>query len=155
MANDLKEHVWEDLSPFRMDQKAIDECIAAAPGCTVTWVDDTGLAMGVWVSHVVMDGQVWLTTTGNRSKTRAWKRDPRTTVVFGVPAIGSVTIVGTIELRLDPVMRTRFLNTLFDRGGSPEAMRKDFLKHMDTEGRWVGPVKVKKYITFDQRKLVY
>lgn len=155
MAKDLKEHKWEDLSPFRMDQKAIDETIEASSGCTVTWVDDTGQSMGVWVSHVVMDGDVWLTTTGNRSKTRAWKRDPRTSVCFGVPAIGSVTIVGTIELRDDPVMRTRFLNTLFNRGGSPEHMRADFLKHMDTAGRLVGPVKVKKYITFDQRKLVY
>ena len=60
---------WEDLNPFRMDQEAIDEVLSLAPGCVVTWVAQNGQPMGVWVSYVVMDGEVWVTTTGNRSKT--------------------------------------------------------------------------------------
>ena len=155
MAENADDVVWEDLSPFRMDQTAIDETITEASGCTVTWVAANGQSMGVWVSHAVIDGEVWLTTTGNRSKTRAWKRDPRTSVVFSHPTRGSVTIVGTIDLHDNAEERTAFLTELFNRGGQPEELRELWMKHMDSEGRLVGPVKVKKYITFDQRKLVF
>lgn len=153
--SDSNDVVWEDLSSFRMDQAAIDETIEKADGCTVTWVAKNGQPMGVWVSHAVIDGQVWLTTTGNRSKTRAWKRDPRTSVVFGIPGLGSVTIVGTIDLHDNAKERRIFLEKLFDRGGQPEELREAYMQHMDSEGRLVGPVTVKKYITFDQRKLVF
>jgi|TARA_B100001971_G_C18213748_1_gene552457 hypothetical protein len=154
VSDDLKDAAWEDLSPFRMDEETIHQVIDRAFGCTVTWNAKNGQSMGVWVSHVVMDDQVWLTTTGNRSKTRAWKRDPRTSVVFGDQELGSVTIVGTIELTYDAELRTRFLNKLFDRNGTNAPGREAFLQHMDTEGRMVGPLTVKKYITFDPRKLV-
>jgi hypothetical protein len=147
---------WEDLSPFRMDQEAIDEVLALAPGCVVTWVAKNGQPMGVWVSHVVMDGEVWVTTTGNRSKTRAWARDPRTTAVFGVPGIGSVTVVGRVELRDDAGERTRFLETLMEKiGMSREEGGNSWMEHMNTDGRLVGPVRADKYITFDERKLAY
>jgi hypothetical protein len=147
---------WEDLSPFRMDQEAIDEVLALAPGCVVTWVAKNGQPMGVWVSHVVMDGELWVTTTGNRSKTRAWKRDPRTTAVFGVPGIGSVTLVGKVDLHDDAAERTRFLETLWAKTSRDDnEMRASWLQHMNTDDRLVGPVRAEKYITFDERKLAY
>jgi hypothetical protein len=146
---------WEDLSPFRMDQEAIDEVLEQAPGCAVTWVAENGQPMGVWVSFVVMDGEVWVTTTGNRSKTRAWARDARTTAVFGVPGIGSVTIVGRVDLHDDAADRRRFLETLWERGNSDPEKRESWLDHMDSSDRKVGPIHVDKYITFDERKLAY
>ena len=149
-----EQDAWEDLNAFRMDEESIMECIKAAPGCAVTWVNTAGRAMGVWITPTVLDGEVWVTTTTNRSKTKAWLKDPRTTAVFGVPGLGSVTIVGTIELTYDAELRTRFLNKLFDRNGTNAPGREAFLQHMDTEGRMVGPVAVKKNITFDPRKLV-
>jgi hypothetical protein len=152
---DLKEAKWEDLDPFRMDQEAIDETLEKAPGCVVTWVAKNGRAMGVWVSHAVIDGQVWITTTGNRSKTQAWKRDPRVTAVFHAEDIGSVTLVGSVEMSDDAKHRTRFLNALYDRGTRGEEDRPLYMKHMDTEGRATGPIIAEKYISFDERKLVW
>ena len=153
---ELRERVWEDLSPFRLDQEGIDQVIREAPGCAVTWVAKNGRAMGVYVTHAIVDGEVWVTTTGNRSKTRAWKRDPRVSAVFGVPGVGSVTLLGTIELSYDPENRTRFLKAMYGKlmPDLPAAELELHLKHMDTPGRLTGPIKVEKYITFDQRKLV-
>jgi hypothetical protein len=98
---------------------------------------------------------VWVTTTSNRTKTKAWLRDNRTTAVFGAPGVGSVTIVGTVELTDDPAMRTRFLETLYDRipRKRDDAHRALWMKSMNSEGRLVGPIKVEKYITFDEGKL--
>jgi hypothetical protein len=152
---DLKEAKWEDLDPFRMNQEETDDVIQDAPGCVVTWVAKNGRAMGVWVSHAVIDGQVWITTTGNRSKTQAWKRDPRVAAVFHAEDKGSVTLLGRVELSDDPKNRTRFLNALYDRGTRGEEDRALYMKHMDTEGRSTGPIIAEKYITFDERKLVW
>lgn len=150
-----QQDAWEDLSAFRMDPESIQECINTAPGCSVTWVDKNGRAMSVWITPAIIDGEVWVTTTTNRSKTKAWLKDPRTTVVFGVPGFGSVTIVGKVELTDDPQKRRLFLETLYD--GIPrerdDAHRELWMKSMDTEGRITGRIKVEKYITFDERKL--
>ncbi len=153
--DELRERVWEDLSPFRLDKEGTDQVIDEAAGCAVTWVAPNGRAMGVYVSHAVIDGEVWVTTTGNRSKTRAWKRDPRTAAVFGGPR-GSVTLRGTIEMNDDAAQRARCLNARYDRGQGErsEEGRAGFLKHMDSPGRFTGPIKAEKYITFDPQKLV-
>ena len=150
---ELRERMWEDLSPFRLDQEGIDQVIDEAAGCAVTWVAKNGRAMGVYVSHAVINGEVWVTTTGNRSKTRAWARDPRTAAVFGGPR-GSVTLLGNVELSYDAEDRKRFLETLWDRTGGSKEAQDGWMLHMNTEGRMTGPIKVEKYITFDPQKLV-
>jgi hypothetical protein len=94
-----------------------------------------------------------VTTTGNRSKTRAWARDPRTAAVFGGPR-GSVTLLGNVELSYDAKDRRSFLDALWDKTGGPEEGREPWMSHMNTEGRMTGPIKVEKYITFDPQKLV-
>jgi hypothetical protein len=67
-----------------------------------------------------------------------------------------VTLLGTIEMNDDAAQRTRFLNALYDRGlgERSEEGRAGFLKHMDSKGRFTGPIKAEKYITFDPQKLV-
>jgi hypothetical protein len=152
MTNEAK---WEDLNPFRMDQATIDEVMNEARGCTVTYTSKNGHPVGVWVSHAILDGQLHVTTTGNRGKTSAWKRDPRMSAVFAVPGKGSVTVIGRVELTDDPELRHRFLGALADKSGLTAEMRVLWFKHMDTEGRVTGRVIAEKYVTFDERKLVW
>jgi hypothetical protein len=152
MADDL---VWEDLNAFRMSDADAWRTIDAAPGCVVTWARRDGHAIGVWVTHAVLDGALWLTTTEGRPKTTAWLRDPRMSAVFGVPGTGSVTVVGRIALRDDPAARRRVLDAIADRLAIPAPGRTSWMEAMDSDGRLVGPVAVEKLITFDERKLVY
>lgn len=153
MAEQDDDVVWEDLSAFRMDPETIQECIDLATGCAVTWMDPKGRAMGVWVTPAVVDGEVWVTTTADRTKTKAWLKDGRTTAIFGVAGLGSVSIVGTVELTEDPVKRRRFLEALYAKSFQKDAEhRENWLKAMDSDGRMVGVIKAEKYITFDERK---
>lgn len=147
------EQIWEDLNPFRMDQATIDEVMREATGCTVTYVRKDGQPIGVWVSHAFLDGVLYVTTTGNRGKTSAWRRDPRMSATFEVGPKGSVTAIGRVELIDDPELRHRFLSALADRSGLTGEQRELWFKHMDTEGRLTGRVTVEKYVTFDPRKL--
>jgi len=145
---------WEDLNAFRMTDADAWATIAAAKGCTVTWVRSDGHPLAVWVTHGILDGTLWLTTTAGRPKTTAWLRDPRMSAVFGVPGTGSVTVVGRVALREDRAAQRRALEAIADRL-EIAAGRDNWMQAMDTEGRLVGPVTVEKLITFDERKLQY
>lgn len=150
MADDV---VWEDLNAFRMSEADAWQVIDAAPGCVVTWVRRDGVALGVWVSHARLDGGLWVTTTNNRPKTRAWRRDPRLSACFAVPGTGSVTVVGQVELTDDPTLRRRFLEALVVKLGIPGETRDAWLQAMDSAGRIVGRIVPERWITFDERKL--
>lgn len=154
-AGDRAEQKWENLDAFRMDQAAIEEVVREASGCTVCWTHKDGHPLGVWVSHVVLDGIVHLTTTANRPKTRAWQRDPRMSAVFAVPGKGAVTIVGRVTLSEDPLLRRRFLEALCDKMHLSGERRRRWLDSMDTDGRLTGRLSVERYITFDERKLSF
>jgi hypothetical protein len=145
--------VWEDLNAFRMSEADAWQLIDAAPGCVVTWVRRDGVALAVWVSHALLDGELWVTTTVDRPKTVAWRRDPRLSACFGVPGMGSVTVVGKVELDDDAALRRRFLEALVVKLGIPEAARGGWLQSMDSDGRLVGRIVPERWITFDERKL--
>jgi len=146
---------WEELDAFRMNQQEIDDLIMEAPGCAVCWTRRDGHPVGVWVSHVVMDGEVYVTTTDNRPKTKSWRRDGRVAAVFGIPGKGAVTILGRVELSDDATLRRRFLEALATRLGYSGKQRDLWFLHMDTAGRVTGHILPEKYITFDERKLVW
>lgn len=149
------QEAWEDLNAFRMDDEDAWQVIADAPGCTVTFARKDGHTIGVWVSHAVMDGDLYVTTTANRPKTLAWERDPRMSACFAVPGTGAVTVVGRVELGENPQLRRRFLEALCDRLAVPSEARDSWIDHMDTDGRVLGKVSVEKLITFDERKLEF
>lgn len=150
-----EQEAWEDLNAFRMSDADAWEVVARAAGCTVTFARKDGHTIGVWVSHAVLDGDLYVSTTANRPKTRAWLRDPRMSACFAVPGVGSVTVVGRIALGEEPRLRRRFLEALCDRLAIPAEARASWIGHMDTEGRVIGKVAVENLITFDERKLEF
>jgi len=152
MSDDVR---WEQLDSFRMSDEEAYDLIAKAPGAAACWTRADGHPLGVWVTHVVLDGEIYVTSTENRPKTRAWLRDGRTSLVFGMPGVGSVTVVGRVQLENNPPLQTRFLETMADNMKLTGKLRAGWLKAMDTEGRLVGRVHVERMITFDERKLSY
>ena len=149
------EIVWENLSSFRMSTEDAYEVIAKASGCSVSWVRQDGHPLSVWVSHALVDGEIYVTTTTNRPKTVAWRRDARTSLVFGLTGTGAVTVVGRVELSDDAVLRRRFLEAVCDKMELDGASRESWMKYMDSDGRLTGRIVVEKLITFDERKLSF
>jgi len=152
MSEDTK---WEKLDSFRMADEDAHELIDKAPGCAACWVRKDGHPLAVWISHARLDGELYVTTTENRPKTAAWLRDPRTSLVFGVPGMGAVTVVGRVELADDAVLRRRFLAALATKMGLSGELRDGWIRAMNSDGRLVGRIAVERLITFDERKLSY
>ncbi len=149
------QEAWEDLGMFDMNDADAWQVIANAPGCAVSFARKDGQTIAVWVSHAVIDGTLYVTTTANRPKTRAWERDPRMSACFAVPGLGSVTVVGRVELGEQPALRRQFLEALCERIDIPTDLRESWISKMDTDGRVIGKVVVDKLITFDERKLEF
>ena len=150
-----KDTEYEKLDAFRMTEAEALEVIDQAPGCAACWVRPDGHPLGVWISHARLDGTIYVTTTENRPKTTAWKKDGRTSLVFGVPGLGSVTVVCTVELIDDATLRRRFLEQLATNMGLEGEPRKNWLAAMDSEGRLIGRIVPQRWITFDERKMNY
>lgn len=151
--SDLKDAAWEDLTPFRMTPEEIDTVIQEASGCVVTWARKDGHPMGVFVWHVPMKEGIVLASTNNRPKTGAWRRDPRTTVIFEVENKGAVSIVGRVEHLPGRDLVHRWCAGLADRKGYTGGERERWMFHMDTEDREAFRLVPEKYITFAQGKL--
>jgi hypothetical protein len=137
----------EKLDPFRMTAEETAEVIREAPGCTVTWCRRDGHPAGAYVQSVVLDGQIYVTSTADRGKNIAWRRDPRTTLVFEVPLKGGVTVLGRVVFEDDPVLKQRVLNAMAEGVGVQGEMRERYLSHLNTDSRQVLRIVPEKYVT--------
>jgi nitroimidazol reductase NimA-like FMN-containing flavoprotein (pyridoxamine 5'-phosphate oxidase superfamily) len=151
----MSEEAWEDLNSFRMSREDAYGVIGRALGCTVCWTRRDGHPLAVHVYHALIDGEIYVTTTENRPKTTAWKRDPRTALVVSQPGTGCVTVVGRVELSDDRAFQRRFLEALCDKMALKGAARAAWIAHMDSDGRLTARIVVEKLITFDERKISF
>lgn len=137
----------EDLDPFRMTPEETAEVIREAAGCMVTWSRRDGHPAGAYVQSVVLDGKIYVTSTSDRGKNIAWRRDPRTAAVFEVPLKGGVTVIGRVEFDEDPALRRRVLDAMADGIGVQGELRERYLSHLDTPSREVMRIVPEKYVT--------
>ncbi len=85
------EEPMENLKLFALTEAETAQVIKEAGGGTVIWARSDGHPTGAYVQTVVVDGQIYTTSTDDRGKNKAWRRDPRTAWVYDVPGKGGVT----------------------------------------------------------------
>jgi hypothetical protein len=137
----------EKLDPFRMTAEETAEVIREAAGCTVTWLRRDGHPAAAYVQSIVLDGKLYITSTADRGKNLAWRRDPRTTAVFEAPLKGGVTLLGRVEFDPDPALRRRVFAAMADGVGVEGEARARYLSHIDTPSREVIRIISEKYVT--------
>lgn len=143
----------EDLASFKLSDEQTMQIIKEAGGGTVTWLRRDGHPAGAYVQIVVVDGQLYTTSTDDRGKNKAWKRDPRTAWVFDVAGKGGVTVIGKVEFVTEPAFKMRVYNTMADAVHMTGTNRERFISHINTRGREVMRLIPQKYITLDTAKV--
>jgi Pyridoxamine 5'-phosphate oxidase len=123
---------WES---YTLSPQEAAKLIDNARGCVVTWTRRDGHPAAAYVTHVVIDGHVYLTAPQSRAKNAALRRDPRTAVVFEQPDLGEVTIIGRIEFDQSPDAPARVLGAMADKFHLSGARRDFFIRSIDTPGR--------------------
>ena len=149
----MAEEPMESLAMFRLTEEETAQVIKEAGGGTVTWLRRDGHPTGAYVQILMLDGEIYTSSTKDRGKNKAWRRDPRTAWVFDVPNKGGVTAIGRVVFEEDPALKMRFFNAQADVPHLTGKKREKFIDHMNTRGREVMRLAVEKYVTLHTGKV--
>jgi pyridoxamine 5'-phosphate oxidase-like protein len=144
----------EATNPYELTRDEIRALIDEANGCVVTWARRDGHPAAAYVGHVVLDGEVYVTSREGRSKNVALRRDPRTAWVFEIPGRGGVTVIGHVEFCDDPKLRRRVMEGIAERARLKGAVRETFIRNLDSPGRVVLRIVPERYASRNERTAV-
>ncbi len=71
--------------------------------CVVAWVTKDSQPVACEMAYAILDGQIVLTSTSNRDKVKALRRNPAISLCFSRPGLKQVTVRGHVEISDDPV----------------------------------------------------
>lgn len=92
-----------EIDPFALSDADIDEIVSTASHAVVSWVTKANEPVQAVMVYVVLDDLVTVTSTTNRAKYHAWKRNPAASFCIWDPDnIGrQVTLRGRMEITQD------------------------------------------------------
>ncbi len=150
---------YEDVRAFTLDQSRVEELLLAQNECVFVWSTRDHWPVGVVMSYVWRDGKVWLTSSSQRKRISAVRRDNRVCVV--VSGMGSalgagktVTLKGRCRLVDDQPTKDWFYPALAVAiFPGNERQQKNFIRFLDSPGRVILEVTPTAAITHDIDKL--
>jgi hypothetical protein len=140
-----------EANPYELTRDEIAALVNDAHGCVVTWTRRDGHPAAAYVTHIVVDGHIYMTSRERRSKNVALRRDPRTAVVFEIPGRGGVTILGRAEFIADPALRTRVFAAMADKAGLKGTPHETFVRNLASPGRVVIRLIEERYASRNER----
>ena len=151
---------YEDVTGYGMDPDVERELIAKQNECTFNWVTKDGWPMGVIMSYLERDGHFWLTSSGQRKRVPAVRRDGRVSIVITSSGTDlrpgkAVTYKGTCVVHEDPETKAWFYPAMAHRlrarwGPESEA---EFARFLDSPRRVILEVTPVLRIGFDGDKM--
>jgi pyridoxine/pyridoxamine 5'-phosphate oxidase len=147
-----------EISPFVLEDAEVDEILGKATHAVVSWVTKDNKPVSAVVVYVLVDGVITITSTTNRAKYHAWRRNPAACFVIWDPDnIGrQITLRGRIEIVQSAELLRRFTDIfLTQRLGAPpsaERLAAEVAK-FDAPDRHMMQMHVEKVLTHDLTRL--
>jgi Pyridoxamine 5'-phosphate oxidase len=155
---DSKMRNYEEVAQFKLEAEACERLLTTQTECTFCWRTADGWPIGIIMSYVWREGQVWMTASGQRPRVGAVTRDDRVSVV--VSSAGTtlppqtVTIRGRCRVLEDAATKAWFYPALAKVLIPRNALRQQrFVAMLDSPRRVVMAVQPEKLITFDSVKM--
>lgn len=106
-----------EIAPFKLDDDAVNDLINRATHASVSWVTKNHEPVSAIMLYVLVDGVITVTSTTNRAKFHAWKRNPAACFNIWDPKnIGhQVTLRGRIEIMQDMELLSQFTEGFLTR----------------------------------------
>lgn len=149
-----------EIAPFTLDDAAVGEILGKATNAVVSWVTKDCKPVSAVVVYVLVDGVITITSTTNRAKYHAWRRNPAASFCIWDPDnIGrQVTLRGQVEIIQSAELLRRFTETFLTQrmGGvapSPERLAAEIEK-FDAPDRHMMQLHVEKVLTHDLGSLL-
>ena len=149
-----------DISPFVLDDSAVNELIAKASHSVVSWVTKGNQPVSAVMLYVLVDDVITVTSTKNHAKYHAWRRNPAASFCIWDPQdIGrQVTLRGQIEIKQDVELLRRFTEgflTRFGRGTPPSDDRLESeIEKFNAPDRYMMQLHVGKVLSHDLNRLL-
>jgi general stress protein 26 len=150
---------YEDVRPYALEQQEREQLLAEANECSFVWCGKDGWPLGVTMSFVWRRGRVWLTTSAQRQRVRAIRRDPRVSVIVSSSGLlggpgRTATIKGRAVLHDDRQALEWMLPELA-RAVFPDlpVRQQRFVALLDSPNRVVIEVVPEGWVTHDVSKL--
>ncbi len=117
---------WEirrEIAPYALPEEEIERIVSTSSHAVVSWVTKANEPVQAVMLYVVVDGLITVTSTTNRAKYHAWRRNPAASFCIWDPdEIGrQVTLRGRVEIRQDDELLRRYTEGFLTRarGGRP------------------------------------
>ncbi|MEM7288322.1 MAG: pyridoxamine 5'-phosphate oxidase family protein [Actinomycetota bacterium] len=112
-----------EIAPFTLGDDEAQAIVEKASHAVVSWVTKANEPVQAVMLYVVIDGRVTVTSTTNRAKYHAWRRNPAASFCIWDPdEIGrQVTLRGRMEIMQDDDLLRRYVDGYLTRarGGRP------------------------------------
>lgn len=148
-----------EIAPFTLDDAAVDEILGKATHAVVSWVTKDGKPVSAVMVYILIDGVITITSTTNRAKYHAWRRNPAACFCIWDPeSLGrQVTLRGHVDIVQDASLLRRFTETFLTQrsGGEPpseERLAEEIAK-FDAPDRHMMQLRVDKILTHDLHRL--
>lgn len=150
---------WEDLRALELGADVERELLTRQTECVFMWTNREGAPVGVIMNFVWTDERLWLTSSSQRKRVPAVRRDPRVAVAIssrgsGITTSRSLTLLGQCRIHEEPERLQWFYPLLAARvrPGDPDKQAA-FVRMLDTPNRVLLEVLPTKRIGFDSEHM--
>jgi len=162
LSENLQRPVWfarREIAPFVLDDAAVEEILGKSTHAVVSWVTKDNKPVSAVMVYILIDGVITITSTTNRAKYHAWRRNPAACFTIWDPeSLGrQVTLRGHVDILQDAEILRRFTEIfLIQRAGgkapSEERLQEEIAK-FDAPDRHMMQLRVERVLTHDLHKL--
>lgn len=152
--------VRREIAPFTLEEPEVKKILETANHAVVSWVTKDSKPVTAIMLYVMVDGKVTVTSTTNRAKYCAWKRNPATSFCIWDPNnIGrQVVLRGEVEITQDNQLLRRYTNGFLTnarngRAPSVERLERELAK-FDAPDRHMMQLNVKKILSHNLDELL-
>lgn len=148
-----------NIAPFTLNDTAVEQIINDATHAVVSWVTKDQKPASAVMLYMVLDGVITITSTTNRAKYHAWRRNPSACFCIWEPGnIGrQVTLRGTVDITQDASLLRDFTNAFLTMRAGGEAPDEERLAEevakFDAPDRHMMQLRVEKTLTHDLNRL--
>lgn len=163
MSNSEERPAWfarREISPFTLDDTAVSDLLHRASHAVVSWVTKDQQPVSAVMLYVIVDDVITVTSTTNRAKYHAWRRNAAASFCIWDPkSIGrQVTLRGEIEILQDAGLLRRFTEGFLTRmsgGVAPTEERlAEEIGRFDAPDRHMMQLRVNKVLSHDLHRLM-
>lgn len=163
MTENTDQPAWltrREIAAFTLNDETVDDIIARQSNAVVSWVTQDNKPVTAVMTYVLVDGLITVTSTTNRAKYHAWRRNPATCFCIWDPdSIGrQIALRGHVEIIKSDDLLRRFTEEFLKKRGAgdnptKEAVDAEFEK-FNAPDRHMMQLHVDKVLTHDLHTLL-